>query len=307
MADKPKLPLAFRKNLRDAYESQKSEFEGRLSAATGVPWTLDFDPYVIFEAGKEMGENSYAYRSPGALAKEYASVATRAVEDFAKKTGEEGKDDLNRLASNHSIIISQAEGTIPGRTKCDIHDGCIRILFEKDKLGTNISDSVSKLAEAVNEAGKSQDGPRLSLVARASIRDKFEPEIPKIQAEIAKAGLPNPKVTVDYTDVYVRLRAHYEAPGNHDNYWERGIGDAIKEYFQGLTNAIRKFKDDDMMQEAFQEAVSKNEIVFRVVDKLEKKNYCETVINDGVLYLQTIPEKWRTNVSDVAANIANLL
>ena len=43
---------------------------------------------------------------------------------------------------------------------------------------------------------------------------------------------------------------------------------------------------DEMLSEGFQEAVSKNEVVFRIIDKLKYDNYCECVIEDGILYLQ---------------------
>jgi hypothetical protein len=67
------------------------------------------------------------------------------------------------------------------------------------------------------------------------------------------------------------------------------------------------FKDDVMLQEGFQEGVSKNEIAVRVVSKLVKGTYNEAVIEDGVLYLQMTPDNWWVNVGDIGSKILDIL
>ncbi|RYO84974.1 hypothetical protein DL766_008381 [Monosporascus sp. MC13-8B] len=64
----------------------------------------------------------------------------------------------------------------------------------------------------------------------------------------------------------------------------------------------QKSEDDELLQEGFYEAVSKGEIIFRIVDKLVKRLYSEPMIEDRVLYLQiTLPAvpslsgNWRLN------------
>lgn len=91
--------------------------------------------------------------------------------------------------------------------------------------------------------------------------------------------------------------------------WEKQLGYMAIQYFKGLlyTLEYEKFGSDDMLQEGFAEAVDKGEIKFRVVKKLTSGSYNESVVEDGVLYMQTIPEKWGTNCSDVASKIVDLL
>jgi len=43
------------------------------------------------------------------------------------------------------------------------------------------------------------------------------------------------------------------------------------------------------------------------VEKLERRTYNESVIEEGVFYMQTKPEMWGTNCGDVASDIVNLL
>ncbi len=56
-----KLPLAVRTNIRDAYESKKTDFEKQLSDLLGVPWTIEIDPNAIYPYAKE----DYAKNSLG--------------------------------------------------------------------------------------------------------------------------------------------------------------------------------------------------------------------------------------------------
>jgi hypothetical protein len=49
----------------------------------------------------------------------------------------------------------------------------------------------------------------------------------------------------------------------------------------------QKFGSDDLLQEGFQEAINKNEIALKIVDKLDcGGSYNEVVIKDGVLIVQ---------------------
>lgn len=70
---------------------------------------------------------------------------------------------------------------------------------------------------------------------------------------------------------------------------------------------MKGFKNDEMLQEGFQEGVPKNEISLVVVDKLAKGGYNEVVLKDGVCYIQTTPDKWWVNVGDTGIQILDLL
>jgi hypothetical protein len=197
-----------------------------------------------------------------------------------------------------------------GRTKCDIHDGSLRIVFEKDNLGTNIYDSTARIDEAVNEAGKSKSGgSAMSIVARRSIKSNFDVEISNLIAKIEKIlALSSLRITVNFDDVYSKVHKYAKNDSSFNSAWEQSFGDTIASYFQGLVYQLqcKKFAEDEMMQEAFREAVDKNEIVFRVVDKLER-GYNQALIEGGVLILQTDPPNWYVNSDDIGSNLPDLL
>ena len=89
--------------------------------------------------------------------------------------------------------------------------------------------------------------------------------------------------------------------------WDKIMGQATLAYFDGLKDQLARagFKGDDMLQEGFQEGVSKNEISFRVVEKSD--SYNETLLEDGILVLQTTPEYFWSNTGDVGSNILEIL
>ena len=83
----------------------------------------------------------------------------------------------------------------------------------------------------------------------------------------------------------------------HSQDWQSSYGQASLSYFNAFASQLDRagFKNDDMLQEGFQEGVSKNEISLVVVDKLEKGGYHELAINDGVLYIRVPADKWWVN------------
>lgn len=62
-----------------------------------------------------------------------------------------------------------------------------------------------------------------------------------------------------------------------------------------------------MLQEGFQEAMSKGEVSLQVVEKLTSGSYNNVVIEDGVLVIQTTPSTWWSNVDNVGEKILDLL
>ncbi len=91
--------------------------------------------------------------------------------------------------------------------------------------------------------------------------------------------------------------------------WDRILGQASLAYFDGFAYQLKRagFEDDDLLQEGFQDGVTKNEIALRIVDKLEKGSYNEIVIKDGILYLQTTADQWWVNVDDIGSDILDIL
>jgi len=168
---------------------------------------------------------------------------------------------------------------------CDITDGKLRILFSETYLGTNISDAVGyyTFEKALNKAEQAEDAT-LNFFARKGIRE-VEPEIEKLTKEVQTIlNNENLKLNPNWVAVFDKLKS---SKMDRDD-WDSNLGSFLKYYFEGLVSQLKyqKFDGDDMLQEGFNEVVEKGEIAFRVVDKLEKSNYNECVIEDGVLYLQ---------------------
>jgi hypothetical protein len=99
----------------------------------------------------------------------------------------------------------------------------------------------------------------------------------------------------------------------NDKTWQARIGQTVLSYFKGLKYQLERqgsshfdlpsrskltrralgFKDDDMLQEGLQEIVESKTFKVRVLPKTNSTT--ETVIEDGVVYLQTSPERWGYN------------
>ena len=62
-----------------------------------------------------------------------------------------------------------------------------------------------------------------------------------------------------------------------------------------------------MLQEKLLEAADRNEIGLRVVDRLQKGYHNECFFENGVMYIQTIPEYWTTYMRDAGSKIVDLL
>jgi len=93
--------------------------------------------------------------------------------------------------------------------------------------------------------------------------------------------------------------------------WEARIGSFFLSYFEGLHYQMewKKFGEDDMLQEGFEEAVPKHEIQLVIAEKLEtgKSNYNECLIKDGIFTLQTQPKTWDSNINDAGQYIIEML
>ena len=80
-------------------------------------------------------------------------------------------------------------------------------------------------------------------------------------------------------------------------------------YFNAVYKAVDElgFGKDEMLQEGLQEAMEKNEIQLRVVEKLVKGYYNEIIFENGVLIVQTTPPMWTSNINDCAMKLVDLL
>jgi hypothetical protein len=117
-------------------------------------------------------------------------------------------------------------------------------------------------------------------------------------------------IVVDFHAIYATLLAYYQKDKQYSlQRFEDVLGSRTIEYLESLPSALERdgFDKDDMLQEALQEAVSTKTVAVRLVEKLERNTYNETVIQDGKLYLQTVPKNWSVNTDQIANGIIDLL
>ena len=114
----------------------------------------------------------------------------------------------------------------------------------------------------------------------------------------------------NFDSLYAALLAESQKPGNKlYKKWQDQLGPFVLSYFDSVRNHLtyNKFASDDMLQEGFTEVVDKGVIEVRLVDKLKYANYCEVVVEDGKLYVQTTLEKYGSNINDAATKIVDQL
>jgi hypothetical protein len=191
-------------------------------------------------------------------------------------------------------------------------DGKLRILFVESNLGTNIDYCCQEesLTKALNDAPG--EAP-MSFVVRMGIRTDYEPKIGDVRKQIAGLlGKPEDAVTLNpnFEANFAKLDAAVKAGDSSVREdWQRNLADFTFRYFDALAYQMKYIKvgEDELVQEGMLEAVSTNEYVFRIVDTLKYDSYCEVDIEDGVLYLQSTPANFGTNIDYVASKLMDRL
>ena len=226
---------------------------------------------------------------------------------------------MNDLAFNHTIVLEPTDDKKIRYCSCDISNGSLRILFAKQYLSYNTNDATlpEKIAQAVNNAGiatssGSGTGIPLDFDAKSSIRSEYESKIGDVKKKLEKVlGLPVLTLSPNFEHNFTVLSKHAQAGGSEDlqREWQKRFGMATLSYFEGLAHQLdcAGFVKDEMMQEGFHDAVEKNEIQLRVVDRMVKGTYNEVIIENGVLIMQTIAKKWATNTSQVGQEVLEIL
>ena len=246
----------------------------------------------------------------------YFEGALYRLERFVDNYGDEGVSELNRLASSHTISMNITEKPGINYTACEITSGVLRILFVKGYLGTNVSDSLDTLSEAINEAGKSGDSDSsMDFNARSGIKSDYEPKIGAVKTKFEKIlELPTfeiePNFEANYAAIVTFIQNTKKGKDIVRSDWQKTLGRFTLDYFSDFVDTMesKEFGDDEMLQEGFKDAVEKNQIALRVVEKLkEGSNYNECVIENGVLYIRTTPENWAVNVRDPAHGLMDIL
>jgi hypothetical protein len=222
--------------------------------------------------------------------------------------GAEGAAEINKIASSHTITIYpdvEKKNTYCG---VDIKDGVLRILFAEGNLGTNIDNALEYIEKALNTAAESSNGAGvLSYAARNSIKQEWAPDAEKLQKDIAEqTHNADIKLNPNFEAVAEKLKTGKDVRDD----WQQNLGSFTKKYFESLLYYLQynKFQDDDLMYEGFNEAVSNNEVIFRIVDKVTgPSSYNQCLVEDGVLVLQTTPANFGTNIDYIAEKIVDIL
>ncbi|ETI24879.1 hypothetical protein G647_04249 [Cladophialophora carrionii CBS 160.54] len=300
-----KLPLAVRKNVRDEWESKRPEFEAKISKTLGQPWTVTTNPNLLYVY---TDDDSYKSRI-GEIITWYIEPFCYNLESFVQSYGDDGKAELNSLCSEHRVELApQTEDTTFTYGGLQIKDGVLRLVFAEGSLAVNVNDVSQGFQEALKSAAASSGGASaFNINARQSVRESYDPEIGALQKAIGElVGVPNIQLNPNFEQNAAVLT---QAGDKVRSDWDKVLGSATLSYFDGLKYQLERagFKGDDMLQEGFQEGISKNEIAFRVVEKLKNGSYHETLVEDGVLVMQTTPENFWTNTSDIGSKILDIL
>ena len=228
--------------------------------------------------------------------------------------GNEGRAELNTLASNHTIGMESTSNPKISYTGCAISSGVLRILFAKDALGYNVADSLLNLTDAISEARTPEYDTALNFHARSSIRLDYEPGISAVKGRFERLlSLPVFEIEPNFERNYAALLS-YDRSNDKSGYllrddWQKSLGEVTLEYFASFVKVMEEkgFGDDELLREGFTEAVERNQIALRVVDALIQGHYNEPVLENGVLYIQTKAEFWATNVVDPGYELINVL
>lgn len=238
-----------------------------------------------------------------------------------KQYGVDGATQLNTVAPSHTVTLEPTADTSLIYCGCTIQHDALVILFRDVQLGTNADLACEKVGDVVNAAAAALDAlsaTSLNLVARHSIVSDWDTKSTEL-TEQARNYVFAPTLTLvpNFEANYVKLRA-WEAKGNvmSDPQWDSKIGAATEEYFRGFVYYLRDngFDKDEMLHEGFRETVEKNEVVLRVVDELSAaaktangERYHGCVVENGVLYIETLPGSWWSNAMNATDKLINRL
>ncbi|KAJ4124240.1 hypothetical protein NW768_009596 [Fusarium equiseti] len=330
-----RFPLAVLKNIRDSWENTRGDHEQRLSEILGQPWTISVDPPALYP----YAEDDWAQQCLGdVIARSvpfisrfltwakvliqnvpqtlhFPSLLTlfvllRYVEDvvdqlryFVGLHGDEVKGEINEICSAHILTLDYDDTKTVDY--CGIRvspEGKLMIVFNENRFGTNTSSAAEgdNLTNALNDVPSPKP---MSFVVRSSIRRDYDPRIREIQEKLKRILKQEVSLVPNFEANFEELKGN----AGDDLNW-RNFGNAHLSYFDALAVQLeyQKFGEDDMLQEGLLEIMPKNAIHIRVVDQT-KRTYNEVIAEDGILCLQTTPNHFGINASDVASDIVNIL
>ncbi|ESK83380.1 hypothetical protein Moror_15647 [Moniliophthora roreri MCA 2997] len=292
-----KLPLAVRKDLRDNYEAKKAELEGKIAELLGI------DSFKAnLNANEIWAYNTDARQSIGGMFYRYVDGFLSCLKRYIDNFDDDGRVHFNEAVSQSELQIHvNPLGDKAPTIDCDIKDGIFNILFHHENLGYNQDYIYSELLKAVERAPR--EG--LSIRAKKSVQEEYEENIDDLRDKIAETlAMPNLVIEPSFEENFKALKT---AKGDNSS-WEESFGRATLGYINGLKSQLERqgFKGDEMLQEGLAEVMTAQKIVFLVVPEI-KKRYHEVILEDGVLYLRTIPNEWWVNVDEAGSGLVDML
>jgi hypothetical protein len=238
----------------------------------------------------------------------YIEGAIYQLKYFLQTHGDHGKDEINSVAFAHTITMGEDVSGKISYCGAVIDDGNLRIVFKQGNLGTNLDYALQKLEDALNDAPHPDKKP-LSVKARLYIEKEYNAEVEELVEKFEAMLAVKPfTLNPNFEDNFNAMKASKSTDKSDD--WEQNLGNFTLKYFAGAEYQMKykKFGEDDMLQEGFNEEVSKHEMTLRIVDKLKKgSGYSEIFIEDGVFVIQTTPNNFGTNVDYVCESVLDLL
>jgi hypothetical protein len=198
--------------------------------------------------------------------------------------------ELNTICYNHRVLLIPNEFGPdqfgPGEYgKCQAQSGDFSIVVLGEHLGVNANKASFRMADALNSAPKPPGyAPMLGFKARMSIKRFYDTGISEIRSHIAALlKVPSIKCNPNFEHNFAQLQER-----SLSSQWEDVFGLTTFTYFHEFLGGLRRYKvgEDELIQEAFQSTVYKQEICLQIVDKSLGRPNHTMVANDGVLYIQ---------------------
>ncbi|KAF8888555.1 hypothetical protein BD779DRAFT_1672232 [Infundibulicybe gibba] len=234
----------------------------------------------------------------------YAEGFLSALTSYLDTYGDDGKTHFNDAVTQSELAVAVNPLGDEGETiSATVKDGVFVILFHHTRLGY----SMGSLGDCLLAAIEAVLRPGFSLVAKHSIDEHYNAEIDELTQEIGNIlNMPDVVLDPNFEENYAALAKAKK----DDTLWQEAFGRAIFTYFStGLRDQLTNqgFEGDEMMQEGFAEVVTSKTFRVRVVKATTNDLTNETILEDGVIYLQCTPERWSYSASNMGDGLVDLL
>jgi len=279
--------------VRDKFDSRKEEFQKAIAEKVGCAFMINFKVNEVWayadSSSTEAGNNLVGY----------VEGFISALDSYLEKYGEDGKKHFNEAVTQSELTLAVNEiGDDAPAIDAEVKDGVFRILFSHTRFGlwqSYLTDHFLKAIEAAPREG-------FSLVAKHSIEEDYLPDAEDLAKEFAEILAFDVILDPNFEENYAILNT------KEDKSWQSTFGQATLAYFQeGLKPELQKFKDDEMLQEGFAEAIPSKTIRVRAVKELKSGETNGPVIEEGVLYLQANIDRWGSWASYIANGLLELM